>query len=70
MTLQHITRRAAFVLGLVSVLGLAACSTAQVADTTGDIVGATARGTVHVVSGAGRLAGRGVGAAYNALTDE
>ena len=48
---------------------VSACSTQQVANGTGDVLGAAGRTTVHAVSGAGRLVGRGVGAGYRAVTD-
>ncbi|MEX3016879.1 hypothetical protein [Gymnodinialimonas hymeniacidonis] len=55
---------------VLSTVTLGACSTSQVANTTGDVVGTVGRGTVHAVAGAGRLAGRGISAGFNALTDD
>ena len=65
-----IARKLPLAIAALAMLAAAGCSTSQVANTTGDAVGAVGRGTVHVVAGAGRLAGRGVGAAYDALTDD
>ncbi len=63
-------RRFAAVLAIVTVMAAAGCSTSQVANTTGNAVGAATRGTVHVVAGAGRLAGQGVSSAYGAFAEE
>ncbi|MGR3503777.1 hypothetical protein [Pseudaestuariivita sp.] len=55
---------------LVSLVGItAACSTQQVADTTGDALGMAGRGAVKVVAGTGKLAYNGTKAAVKAVRD-
>lgn len=68
--IMNSARKASLTIAALALLAVAGCSTSQVANTTGDVVGGVAKGTVHVVAGAGRLVGRGVGAAYDAVTDE
>ncbi len=63
--IEMMTRKAMLTTSALVVLVTAGCSTSQVANTTGDVVGAAAKGTVHVVAGTGKLAARGVGLAFS-----
>jgi len=58
-------RATASLLVAVSVLSLSACSTKQVANTTGDTLSLAGRGAVHAVAGAGKLVVNGTKAAVS-----
>lgn len=61
-------RKGALMAAILAVAVTAGCSTNQVADNTGSVLGFAGRTTVHAVSGAGKLAYKGTKSAIGAVT--